>query len=190
MLTGIISLSARGQPEIKPFADQLRQRIYALAEAHDFVRPHSPGESHTSLRALISRLLTPYAQDGQPRFEFLGDDAEIDEAAATPLALLMHELATNAAKYGALSTPEGRIVLTGARHEDRYHLSWKEVGGPSVAAGDLPEGFGSRLIALSVEGQLRGKIERIWEPDGLRVEAVLPLEALRRPAKLQSSAAG
>lgn len=194
VLTGIIGLSARSQPEIKPFADQLRQRIYALAEAHDFVRPHSqesrPGESQTSLQALISRLLAPYDQDGQPRFEFLGDDAEIDEGAATPLALLVHELATNAAKYGALSTPEGRIVLTGARHEARYHLSWKEIGGPAVAAGNLPEGFGSRVIGLSVEGQLRGQLERVWEPDGLRVEADLPIEALRRSAKLQSSRAG
>ncbi|MET3896678.1 PAS domain S-box-containing protein [Devosia sp. UYZn731] len=194
VLTGIIALSARSQPEIKPFADQLRQRIFALAEAHDFVRPHSqqsqPGETQTSLRALIGRLLMPYSQDEQPRFQFLGEDAEIDEGAATPLALLVHELATNASKYGALSTPEGRIVLTGARNEDRYHLSWKEIGGPAIAAGDLPEGFGSRVISLSVEGQLRGRLERIWEADGLRVEAVLPLEALRRPAKLQGGQAG
>ncbi|MDB5588359.1 MAG: Signal transduction histidine kinase [Devosia sp.] len=194
VLTGIIALSARSQPEIKPFADQLRQRIFALAEAHDFVRPHSqesqPGESQTSLRALIGRLLTPYDQDEQPRFEFLGDDAEIDEGAATPLALLVHELATNASKYGALSTPEGRVVLTGTRNEDRYHLSWKEIGGPAIAAGDLPEGFGSRVISLSVEGQLRGRLERIWEADGLRVEADLPLQALRRPAKLQSGQVG
>jgi PAS domain S-box-containing protein len=194
VLTGIISLSARSQPEVKPFADQLRQRIYALAEAHDFVQPRSrearPGQDQLSLRALIGRLLTPYDQDEQPRFEFLGDDAEIDEGAATPLALLVHELATNAAKYGALSTPEGRIVLTGARHEGRYHLSWKEIGGPAIVAGDLPEGFGSRVIALSAEGQLRGQLERIWEPDGLRVEADLPLEALRRSAKLQSGEGG
>jgi two-component sensor histidine kinase len=173
----------------------LRQRIYALAEAHDFVRPRSreprSGQNQLSLQALIGRLLTPYdEQNEQPRFEFLGDDAEIDEGAATPLALLVHELATNAAKYGALSMPEGRIVLTGARHEGRYHLSWKEVGGPVIAGGDLPEGFGSRVIALSVEGQLRGQLQRIWEPDGLRVEADLPLEALRRSAKLQRADAG
>jgi PAS domain S-box-containing protein len=190
VLTSIISLSARSQPDIKPFADQLRQRIFALGEAHDFVRPHSqvsrPNESQTSLNALIRRLLSPYDQDGNPRFELIGDDAEIDDGAATPLALLIHELATNAAKYGALSTPDGRIVLTGARDGTRYHLSWKEIGGPVIEPHELPEGFGSRVIALSVEGQLRGTLNRSWEADGLRVDVDLPLDTLRRPAKLQS----
>jgi len=191
VLTSIVSLSARSKPELKPFADQLRQRIHALGEAHDFVRPHSqvsrPSENQASLRALINRLLAPYNQDDQPRFEFIGDDAEIDEGAATPLALLVHEMATNAAKYGALSTPEGRIVLTGAQNDGRYHLSWKEIGGPAVENTATSEGFGSRVIALSVEGQLRGRLERLWESDGLRVEADLPIEALRRPAKLQAT---
>jgi PAS domain S-box-containing protein len=193
VLTSIVSLSARGRPEIKPFADQLRQRIHALGEAHDFVRPHSqvsrPSESQTSLRALIDRLLRPYNQDDQTRSEFIGDDAEIDEGAATPLALLVHELATNAAKYGALSTPTGRIVLSGSLQDDRFHLSWKEIGGPEMAPDDLKEGFGSRVIGLSVQGQLRGKLERIWEHDGLRVEIDLPVAGLRRSARLQISVA-
>ena len=192
VLTGIISLSARSQPEIKPFADQLRQRIYALSEAHDFVRPRSPmspsSESQSSFRALIERLLRPFKQDDAPRLEFIGDDVEIDDGAATPLALLVHELATNAAKYGALSAPGGRIVLTGAESEEHYHLTWKELGGPSVASAGLTEGFGSRVIALSVEGQLRGKLTRVWEGDGLRVDIDLPLAALHRSAKLQPGA--
>ena len=187
VLTGIIGLSARSRPEIKPFADQLRERIYALGEAHDFVRPHStdsaPQEKQTSLKALTSRLLRPY-QDGElERIEFIGDDAEIDDGAATPLALIVHELATNAAKYGALSVAEGRVVLSG-HMADRYHLSWKEIGGPALSADPADIGFGSRLIQLSAEGQLRGQVERIWEPDGLRIEIELPIEALRRSANL------
>ena len=184
VLTGIISLSARNRPEIKPFADELRQRIYALGEAHNFVRPHShisrPPEGQGSLRVLIERLLLPYEEDNGARIEFVGDDAEIDDGAATPMALLIHELGTNAAKYGALSRDGGRVMLMGARDGERYHLSWKELGGPALGAGEGPAGFGSRLISLSVEGQLRGKLVRVWEADGLRVEIDLPVNALRR----------
>jgi PAS domain S-box-containing protein len=188
VLTSIISLSARGRPEVKTFADELRQRIYALGEAHDFVRPHShvsqPPENQGSLKSLISRLMQPYRQDGAERVIFLGEDTEIDDGAATPLALLFHELGTNAAKYGALSVDGGRVELTGRRDGEHYHLSWKELAGPFIGGDAELAGFGSRLISLSIEGQLRGKVERKWEADGLRVEIDLPVDALRRSARL------
>jgi len=188
VLTGIIGLSARGRPEVKPFADELRQRIHALGEAHDFVRPHSnhsaPSASQTSLRALVERLMQPYQSAEFTRVLFAGDDATIDDGAATPLALLFHELATNAAKYGALSVATGEVVLTGTQAEGgRYHLSWKEKGGPAVVPG-TSGGFGTRVIELSVQGQLRGELERLWDEDGLRVEIDLPGDALTRSAKL------
>ncbi|MDB5614196.1 MAG: Signal transduction histidine kinase [Devosia sp.] len=187
VLTSIISLSARSRPEVKGFAEELRQRIYALGEAHDFVRPHShvsrPPENQGSLRSLIERLMQPY---GEGRIVFSGEDTQVDDGAATPLALLFHELATNSAKYGALSRDGGRVDLAGSQYDDRYHLSWKELGGPAVAGVAGPNGFGSRLITLSVEGQMRGRLERIWEADGLRVEIDLPIDALRRSARLQS----
>ncbi|MFN4209714.1 MAG: PAS domain-containing protein [Devosia sp.] len=188
VLTSIISLSARGRPEVKTFADELRQRIYALGEAHDFVRPHShvsqPPENQGSLKSLISRLMQPYRQDGAERVIFLGEDTEIDDGAATPLALLFHELGTNAAKYGALSVDGGRVELTGRRDGEHYHLSWKELAGPFIGGDAELAGFGSRLISLSIEGQLRGKLERKWEADGLRVDIDLPVDALRRSARL------
>ncbi|MCR6673195.1 HWE histidine kinase domain-containing protein [Devosia ginsengisoli] len=190
VLTGIVSLSARSRPEVKSFAEELRQRIYALGEAHDFVRPHShgshPPDNQDSLRSLIERLMLPYRHDGEDRILFHGEDATIDDGAATPLALLFHELSTNAAKYGALSTSEGRVSLTGHGNGDDYHLTWKEVGGPPVSGDAELSGFGSRLITLSIEGQLRGRLERIWEPDGLRVEIDLPVDALQRSGRLQS----
>ena len=187
VLTGIIGLSARSRPDMKTYADELRERIYALGEAHDFVRPNATGpnvrERNTSFKALTERLLTPYRDGGAERVEFIGDDAEIDDGAATPLALIIHELATNAVKYGALSVAEGKVVLSG-HLADSYHLSWKELGGPALDVDPASDGFGARLIALSLEGQLRGKVERIWEPDGLRVEMEMPVEALLRSAKL------
>jgi PAS domain S-box-containing protein len=190
VLSGIISLAARGRPEVKTFADELRQRIYALGEAHDFVRPHShvshPPDNQGSLQSLIDRLMQPYRHDELARLVFHGDDAAIDDGAATPLALLFHELGTNAAKYGALSAAGGRVDLTGRAEGEQYHLTWKETGGPPIAGNAALSGFGSRLIALSIEGQLRGSLQRMWEPDGLRVEIDLPVSALRRPAHLQS----
>lgn len=189
VLTGIISLSARTRPEVKDYADELRQRIYALGEAHDFLRPHShisrPPENQGSLRSLIDRLMQPYAQGNEGRLVFHGDDLTIDDGAATPLALLFHELGTNAAKYGALSIDVGRVDLTGRSEGERYHLTWKERGGPPLAGDGELSGFGSRLITLSIEGQLRGRLERIWEADGLRVEIDVPVDALRRSARLQ-----
>ena len=131
--------------------------------------------------------MQPYQPDDSARIEFVGDDAEIDDGAATPLALLFHELATNAAKYGALSREAGRVVMTGHGDDNgRYHLSWKEFGGPAVQAAADTGGFGSRVIELSVQGQLRGRLERFWERDGLRVEIDLPTDALRRSARLHS----
>lgn len=190
VLTGIISLSARSRPEVKGFADELRQRIYALGEAHDFVRPHSQvsrvPENNGSLKSLIMRLMQPYRQGDNDRLVFNGDDATIDDGAATPLALLFHELGTNAAKYGALSLAGGQVELTGRADGERYHLTWKERGGPTIGQnGDL-SGFGSRLIGLSIEGQLQGRLERHWEADGLRVEIDLPAETLRRSGRLRS----
>lgn len=190
VLTGIVSLSARGQPEMKSFADQLRQRIFALGEAHDFVRPQNylstSKAGQGTLSALVARLMRPYeGEDGENRVRYSGEDTTIDDAAATPLALLFHELATNAAKYGALSRPEGWAGLSGRTDGERFHLTWKEHGGPDIAEPSELSGFGSKLIELSVSGQLRGKIERVWEKDGLRVELCLPLAALTRSSRLR-----
>ncbi|WP_449396430.1 PAS domain-containing protein [Devosia riboflavina] len=190
VLTGIVSLSARGQPEVKPFAEQLRQRIFALGEAHDFVRPQNylstSQAGQGTLSALVTRLMRPYeGENGENRVRYSGEDTIIDDAAATPLALLFHELATNAAKYGALSRPEGWTSLSGRSENEQFHLTWKERGGPEVIEPSRLSGFGSKLIELSVSGQLRGEIERFWEKDGLRVELSLPLAALTRSSRLR-----
>ena len=115
----------------------------------------------------------------------VGDDAAFDDQAATPVALLFHELATNAAKYGALSVPDGRIELTMKHAGDRFVLTWEERGGPPVPGPPQTSGFGSSLLTLSVEAQLGGRLERIWARQGLRVIADIPATALspRRAAQ-------
>jgi PAS domain S-box-containing protein len=192
VISGIISLSARSYPETKPLAEDLRNRIMALGLAHDFVRPHSkashPQKKQTSLHALVEVLMMPHMRDGTERLVFAGPDAEIDEGAATPLALLFHELATNAAKYGALVEQEGKITLSSTLDGGNYLVTWKESGGPEVSGSHELNGFGSRLISLSVEGQLRGTLTRHWEADGLRIDLKLPLDTLVRPAALKQKA--
>lgn len=191
VISGIVSLSARAHPEMKPLADELRSRIVALGQAHDFVRPHTklPDERppQTSLQGLVQILVGPYDRQGKARIAFAGPDAQIDDGAATPLALLFHELATNSVKYGALSSDGGKVALTSHIEGDQYHMVWKETGGPPRPDGsDLP-GFGSRLMSLSVEGQLRGTLERVWEDDGLRIDFTMPLASLRRSAALKKA---
>lgn len=188
VVTGLVSLSARGRPEVREFAQELRNRIFALGQAHDFARAHGqdfrPGTEQTSIFALIEHLLAPYKTDATARLSFEGSNPGIDDGTATPLGLLFHELATNSAKYGALSVEGGGIAIRGELDGDRFKLVWKERNGPRILIAPSAEGFGSRLIALSVEGQLHGRVERHWEPDGLRVELDLPMAALRRSASL------
>lgn len=193
VLTGIIGLSARNRPEAKEFAAQLRERIYALGEAHDFVRPRSHISAAQSgegrLSDFLFRLMRPYdeADDGSSRVSFGGDDITIDDAAATPLALLFHELATNAAKYGALSRADGRVEVVGEIIGDHYQLIWREIGGPHVAEPTSLSGFGSRLVGLSVEGQMRGTLRRQWRPEGLEIVVVVPQNALSRSTSLRGA---
>lgn len=185
VVSALIALSARQFPEAKAFAAAVRTRINALARAHEFVRPHTESSRPTvgtmTLHAFLSDLFRAYADpDGSARVHLSGDDAVFDDQAATSVALLFHELATNAAKYGALSREGGHVDLETRHDGDRFILSWKEHGGPAVAGPPSRTGFGSSLATVSVEGQLGGRLEREWDPKGLRVVADLPATALSR----------
>lgn len=189
VITGLVGLMARARPEIAGLAEDLRARIHALGRTHDFIRPPvhpaAASVSKASLHALIRDLLAPYTLAGGGHVDITGPDLGIEDGAATPLALLFHELATNSAKYGALLQPGGTVAISAATEGDDVLLRWEE-GGVELPAGEHREGFGSRLIALSVERQMRGKVTRDWRPDGLRVEVRLPLAALNQPGALQA----
>ncbi len=185
VITALVALSARQYPEAKAFAASLRTRIAALARAHEFVRPHTetskPTVGPTTLHAFLSDLFGAYADGaGACRVNIAGDDAVFDDQAATSVALLFHELATNAAKYGALSNDGGRVELTTRGEDDRFVLTWTETGGPVVAGPPTKTGFGSSLALLSVEGQLGGRLSSDWRPEGLKIVVNLPSTALSR----------
>ncbi|WP_078058365.1 PAS domain-containing sensor histidine kinase [Rhizobium rhizosphaerae] len=189
VLSSIISLSARAAPEARAFADQLRRRIDAMGRAHDFVRPQSHSAAvagqDITIFGLIRLLLEPYSADDAPlpvRFE--GEDAAIGDGAATPLALLIHELATNSAKYGALAEQGGDLLIRGERIDSRYRLIWTEKLPRDDLVAPQRQGFGSRLMSISVEGQLSGTLTRRFESDGVTVEAQFPLTALARSSQM------
>lgn len=194
VVSALVALSARQFPEAKVFAASLRMRINALARAHEFVRPHTdtsrPTVGSMTLHAFLQSLFQAYADGkGVARIHITGDDATFDDQAATSVALLFHELATNAAKYGALSLEGGHVDLVTRADGDRFLLTWTEHGGPPVEGVPGRSGFGSSLATLSVEGQLGGRLERDWNPDGLRLTVDLPATALSRRRAAQNVAA-
>ncbi|WP_419807806.1 sensor histidine kinase [Sphingomonas sp.] len=183
VIAGLIGFAARARPEMKEAAGDLRDRITALGRAHDFVRPHSrnsmPDARQDSLHGLLGELFAAYARDGVGGVEVMGDDLPVDDRSATPLALLFHELATNAAKYGALSVDGGRVTLDVEAGGETVTLRWTEAGGPPVVA-PTSEGFGSQLLELSAVRQLGGTVERDWQSDGLRLTVTVPRTAFSR----------
>ena len=184
IINGIIGQSARWFPEGKQFASDIQKRLAALGRAHDFARPHSD-ESRSratlpSLQNLLQDILRPYHTDDQNRLQISGDEIAIDDRSATPLALVFHELATNAAKYGALSTPEGGVTIVLESLGERCRITWTETNGPIITGEPQRTGFGTKLSMVSARGQLGGTLERCWLPEGLQVVLECPLVNLLR----------
>jgi PAS domain S-box-containing protein len=177
VVASLISLSMRKRPEYREFGTELIETIRALGRAHDYVRP-AGGERRTSLHGMLGDLFSAYSAAGSPRVAVHGDDARIAPRAATPLALVFHELATNSAKYGALSAEHGTIDVTITDHGEVMVLRWVEQGGPPPPVGEPSEGFGSRLVEMSVTGQLGGSWQRRFEPDGLVCELTVSKDAI------------
>jgi PAS domain S-box-containing protein len=184
VVSGLIGISSRHDPTIRPYAKSLQERIAALGRAHEFARPHSdasrPALGGTTLKGLLQELFRPYPAFDAGDIRISGDDTTVDDRGATPIAMLFHELATNAAKYGALSAEAGRIGVDVSVSDGTVRIVWQEDGGPPVDGEPQQVGFGTRLAQLSVEQQLGGKLERFWRRGGLRVEVTVLAERLHR----------
>ncbi|MBV9078847.1 MAG: PAS domain-containing protein [Methylobacteriaceae bacterium] len=185
VVTSLVSFTSRGDAAAKPFAGKLLARLHALARAHDYVRPHSqPERPDDSLLGLVRLVVAPYEGEAGTaaalRFRVDGDDCPVGSHAATAVALIVHELATNAIKYGALSRPHGRVSVRGERRADDYLLVWRERGGPPVTQAPDRRGFGTILAHRAATGQLGAEIEQDWAPDGLTVHIKVPQGAFAR----------
>ncbi|WP_369410165.1 sensor histidine kinase [Erythrobacter crassostreae] len=176
VIIGLITLHSQGDATQKAFGEILADNVRALSRAQDFAL-HIGDQSEENLQSLLAILMAPYGIPGSSAVTISGDDVPTGRRAATPLALTFHELATNSAKYGALSVANGKLSISIKRSADAVTIVWRESGGPQTKA---PEdtGFGSRLIRMSIQNQLGGSIEHDWRSEGLHAELVLPLERL------------
>ncbi|MGO4704934.1 sensor histidine kinase [Microvirga sp. 2MCAF38] len=181
--SGLVSMTARTARDPKDMADALRGRLAALSRAHELVRPTPSPEggqpsSSTNLARLIEAIIAPYKQEGDDRILTEGPPVEVEGSAITSLALVLHELTTNAAKYGCLSTPSGKLTVRWDVDDETVRLLWTEMHGPRLTEAPTFEGFGHHLAQRSIGGQLGGTLEHDWRPGGLEVRMTLPLARL------------
>ncbi|MEF2553448.1 HWE histidine kinase domain-containing protein [Aurantimonas sp. A2-1-M11] len=174
--SGLTAIASRSTTTAEEMAAELTGRLAALGRAHDLVRP-LPGDQGKAvlLGDLLTVLLAPYEDLGafRGRIRVAVPRMGVGEKAATTLSLIIHELATNSLKYGALSTDTGIFDLSGTTEDDDVTLVWTERGGPSVEAPESAEGYGSNLVRRSVAGQLGGTINYDWSDEGVVVVLVL-----------------
>jgi two-component sensor histidine kinase len=164
----IVNLSQSDTPEGLKRA--ISGRIQAMSNVHSlFVQARWIG---AEVSAIAKQELAPYLDEHEARVRIEGLETVLGPTAAQAVAVVLHELATNAAKYGALSQAKGQIRLTWSRSEDgQLALRWTELGGPRVHAPER-EGFGSRLIEGTIS-QLGGKARFDWRTEGLVCEIAL-----------------
>jgi two-component sensor histidine kinase len=176
--SSLIALSAKSGGTADELVATIRKRLGALSRAHDYVTPEQPNTSRIEgpkLGGLMVSLLAAYPQ-GQ--IEVTDCDQIIGAKCAAALALVFHETATNAVKYGALSTVDGRITVT-CHHEDHaITICWEESGGPAIEAEPERRGFGSVLAERIARTQLDAVVEREWKQDGLKLRMRVPSERL------------
>lgn len=170
--SALTAISSRSAQSCEEMARELTERLSALGRAHDLVRPLPNGQGSAALLGdLLSLLLAPYDDKGafKGRIRVAVERMGVGEDAATGLALVIHELATNSMKYGALSSSVGVLDVSSVTEGETIVLTWTEHGGPVVEAPEGPGGFGSRLVRRSVAGQLGGTIHYDWAATGLIV---------------------
>lgn len=181
LTSSVVSLSARSAKTPQELAARVSDRLAALARAHALTLPASPASASPegqspSLHALIETIAAPYdgpMSDGRARVVISGADLAIRRGPVmTSFALLLHEFFTNAAKYGALSMPQGHVDIECIDEGELFILAWSEYGGPEVKRSDN-KGFGTILGDATVKRQLGGEIVREWHPEGLKIRLSL-----------------
>jgi two-component sensor histidine kinase len=181
LAAGVVSLSARTTTTPDELASDIRKRLLALARAQALTLPKGSGvarcEQSVSLHTLIRTITAPFngeLESGLMRIVVSGVDIALANGSVTSFALLLHEFATNAAKYGALATSAGRISIECAEVGGQFVLTWAEQGGPPIEHKASSKGFGSFLAEATIEGQLGGSIAREWKRDGLIIRLTVP----------------
>ncbi|MGU3496250.1 response regulator [Xanthobacteraceae bacterium A53D] len=176
----LIALSAKGASSADELATDLSGRLQALARAHDLTLPDlsegGASSSATSVLGLTRAILAPHEYAHASRIHISGDDTALSGDALTLLALLLHELTTNAAKYGALATATGNLAIGFALAGDQLRMEWKETGVQAVSEPPTREGFGTTLENVALRG-LGATLSRDWQ-GGLSIALDVPVGRL------------
>ncbi|MGG5807930.1 PAS domain S-box protein [Falsiroseomonas sp. CW058] len=166
-------------PDLPSYVRAIEGRIGALARAQTLLANDrwAGADLRGLLRGELAAFLDP-DQAGGPQVALLGPPVALPAGAAQPLGIAVHELATNAVKYGALSSPAGRVAVTWSREGQpgTLRLRWAEAGGPQVSGPPQRRGFGSRVLDGTVRGQLGGSVTLAWGVEGLVCDLVVPLD--------------
>lgn len=182
LAAGLISLSARPAKSVGELETDLRARMQALARAHELTLPElgrgrNGEQTATTVIALLKAILAPHEHEKASRIAIKGSDAPLAGNALTSLALLLHELTTNAAKYGALSIPTGHLTIDISAVDELLEMAWQEQGPPAATEAVHREGFGTTLEKAALQG-LNGTLSREWRSNGLFLSLKMPLARL------------
>jgi len=170
LASSLTQMTSRSATTKEDMVRDLTHRLTALGRAHDLVRPQPGQQSEGALLGdLLTVLLAPYdEQEASVRIRVSVPKMRVGEASSTSLALVIHELATNSAKYGALSAVSGTLDVSCNSDDPEFVIiTWAERGGPPVVTPVAPFGFGSRLVHRSMSTQLGGSIAFDWCEAGL-----------------------
>lgn len=176
LANGMVALSSRKAASIDALVSDLQGRFGALSRAHSLTMSRAQDrEQVATLHALIYKVTEPYLNDqAESRVILTGPDLPIGPATVTNFALLLHEFATNALKYGALSVAHGEVRIECREEGDTVCITWREHGKPGDSSEPLEEGFGSRLARATIEGPLGGSFAREFKGDGVEIRLSLP----------------
>ncbi len=180
LASSMVAFTARTASTTEELSKSLRERLDALARAHALTLSGNDGcepdhASQATLHTIIQAILRPYHPRDyaeSARVQVRGADMPASGRFVTDLALLFYECATNAAKYGALSVPDGSVDIESVETADGMLVRWKEIGGPTIAR-PSKKGFGSRLTQATV-ASLGAKVSYEWDPEGLTIHLSLP----------------
>jgi len=169
---GLTQMTARSAQSVEEMTSDLTQRLTSLGRAQDLVRPLPDNQGRAALLGdLLSILLAPYDETAafSGRIRVAVARMGVAERAATSLAMVIHELATNSVKYGSLSSETGFLDVASKADGEWVDVIWTETGGPVPTGNNQSEGFGSHLVSRIVSGQLGGELSYDWQAAGLVV---------------------
>jgi PAS domain S-box-containing protein len=173
--SGVVALSSRSATDVKELARTIQSRLSALSRAHELILPQGSSSPITDLSELVRTIVAPYDINGQ-LVEIYGPEVSCGPSAATSFALLLHEFATNAVKYGALADA-GTVEVNWTLSGNMLNFEWSEQNAHNRNGHDEAPGFGSTLVETTAKA-MDAQINREWSGSNLTITVRLPLTKL------------